>query len=128
MLSHLLALASVHRYNCDETKCRLPINIGIVTHIDQDFSVTFYQFPSTPSKHTIAARNILRNELEPVVYFGKELFIRFTASAFRNLPSIYVFSHFPFGFEGRVWGLIVSVPGHCLSFYFTRIACWFSEM
>ena len=51
--------------------------------------------------------------------FGKELFIRFTASAFRKLPSIYVFSYFPFGFEGRMWDLIVSVPGHCLSFYFT---------
>ena len=33
---------------------------------------------------------------------GKELFIRFTASAFRKLPSIYVFSYFPFGFEGRI--------------------------
>ena len=51
--------------------------------------------------------------------FGKELFIRFTASAFRKLRSIYVFSYFPFGFEGRMWGLIVSVPDHCLSFYFT---------
>ena len=50
--------------------------------------------------------------------FGKELFIRFTASAFRKLPSIYVFSYFPFGFEGRMWDLIVSVPDHCLSFYF----------
>ena len=52
--------------------------------------------------------------------FGKELFIRFTASAFRKLPSIYVFSYFPFGFEGRMWDLIVSVPDHCLfifSFY-----------
>ena len=49
---------------------------------------------------------------------GKELFIRFTASAFCKLLSIYVFSCFPFGFEGRVWGLIVSVPDHCLSFYF----------
>ena len=27
----------------------------------------------------------------------KELFIRFTVSAFRKLPSIYVFSYFPFG-------------------------------
>ena len=45
-------------------------------------------------------------------------FIRFTASAFRKLPSIYVFSYFPFGFEGRMWDLIVSVPDHCLSFYF----------
>ena len=32
--------------------------------------------------------------------------------------SIYVFSYFPFGFEGRIWDLIVSVPDHCLSFYF----------
>ena len=48
---------------------------------------------------------------------GKELFIRFTASAFRKLPSIYVFSYFPFGCEGRIWDLIVSVPDHCLSFY-----------
>ena len=23
-----------------------------------------------------------------------------------------------FGFEGRIWNLIVSVPDHCLSFYF----------
>ena len=49
--------------------------------------------------------------------FRKELFIRFSASAFRKLPSIYVFSYFPFGFEGRIWDLIVSVPDHCLSFY-----------
>ena len=27
-------------------------------------------------------------------------------------------AYFPFGFEGRMWYLIVSVPGHCLSFYF----------
>ena len=40
------------------------------------------------------------------------------ASAFRKLRSIYVFSYFPFGFEGRMWDLIVSVPDHCLSFYF----------
>ena len=24
---------------------------------------------------------------------------------------------FPFGFEGGMWGLIILVPGHCLSFY-----------
>ena len=29
-----------------------------------------------------------------------------------------VFGCFPFGFEGRIWDLIVSVPDHCLSFYF----------
>ena len=46
------------------------------------------------------------------------IFIRFTASAFRKLRSIYVFSYFPFGFEGRMWDLLVSIPDHCLSFYF----------
>ena len=58
----------------------------------------------------------------------KELFIRFTASAFRKLLSIYVFSYFPFGFEGRLWGLFVSVPDHCLSFYFeflNKLICAF---
>ena len=35
------------------------------------------------------------------------------------MPSIYVFSYFPFAFEGRIWDLIVSVPDHCLSFYFS---------
>ena len=52
---------------------------------------------------------------------GKELFIRFTASAFRKLLSVYVFSCFLFGFEGRMWDLIVSVPDHCLSYYFVSI-------
>ena len=34
--------------------------------------------------------------------------------AFRKLLSIYVCSYFPFGFEGRIWDLIVSVPVHYL--------------
>ena len=52
---------------------------------------------------------------------GKELFIWFIASAFRKLLSVYVFSYFPFGFEGRIWDLIVSVPDHCVSFYLTQL-------
>ena len=44
---------------------------------------------------------------------GKERFIRF-----RKLLSVYVFSYFPLGLECRIWDLIVSVPDHCLSFYF----------
>ena len=52
---------------------------------------------------------------------GKKLFIRFTARAFRKLLSIYVFSYFLFGFEGRIWDLIVSVPDHCLSFYLDHL-------
>ena len=39
--------------------------------------------------------------------FGKELFIRFASSAFRKPPSVYVFSYFPFGFEGRMWDLLL---------------------
>ena len=46
----------------------------------------------------------------------KELLIRFTVRAFRKLLSIYVFSSFSFGFEGRMWDLNVLVPDHCLSF------------
>ena len=53
--------------------------------------------------------------------FRKELFILFAASAFRKLSSIYVFSYFPFGFEGRIWDLIVSVSDHCLPFYFSYL-------
>ena len=49
---------------------------------------------------------------------GKSCSFGFPPSAFRKLPSIYVCSYFPFGFEGRMWNLIVSVPDHCLSFYF----------
>ena len=49
---------------------------------------------------------------------GKELSIRFAARAFRKLLSIYIFSYFPFGFEGKVWDLIVSVPDNWLSLYF----------
>ena len=49
---------------------------------------------------------------------GKELYSRFTVRAFRKLLSSYVFTYFSFGFEGRIWDLIVSVPDHCLSFYF----------
>ena len=32
------------------------------------------------------------------------------------------FMYFLFGFEGMMWNLIVSVPDHCLSFYFARNA------
>ena len=49
----------------------------------------------------------------------KKLFIRFTARAFRKLLPIYVFSYFPFGFQGRIWDLIVSVPN--IAYLFTLI-------
>ena len=46
-------------------------------------------------------------------------------SAFRKLLSVYSFSYFPFGFEGRMWHLNVSVPDHCLSFYLALRLCLF---
>ena len=48
-------------------------------------------------------------------YLGKSCsfgFLRMNCGQFMYL----VISHF--GFEGRMWDLIVSVPDHCLSFYF----------
>ena len=42
--------------------------------------------------------------------------------------SIYVISYFPFGFEGRMWDLIVSVPDHCLSFYFTYFNLYYNSL
>ena len=73
--------------------------------------------------HEIAEGYSYELMCDMTTYFGKELFILFAASAFRKLSSIYVFSYFPFGFEGRIWDLIVSVPDHCLSFYllYTRM-------
>ena len=48
-------------------------------------------------------------------------------SAFRKLLSVYIFSYFPFGFEGRMWDLIVSVPAHCLSFYLYALSNVFND-
>ena len=50
----------------------------------------------------------------------KELFIRVTARTFRKLLNVFSYIYFPFGFEGRMSDLIVSVPDHCLSFYFEQ--------
>ena len=57
------------------------------------------------------------------------LFVQFAACAFRKLLSIYVhvFSYFPFCFEGTIWDLIVSVPDHCLPFYFPMTDTAFSS-
>ena len=35
-----------------------------------------------------------------------------------RVPFVNVFSYFPFGYEGRMWDLIASVPYNCFSFYF----------
>ena len=50
-------------------------------------------------------------------YLGKNCSFGLLRVPFVNCRKIYVFNYFPFGFEGRMWDLIVSVPVHCLSFY-----------
>ena len=54
-------------------------------------------------------------------YFGKSCSFGLLRVPFVNCRQIMDLVIFPFGFEGRMWDLIVSVPDHCLSFYFTFI-------
>ena len=56
-------------------------------------------------------------------YLGKSCSFGLPRVPFANCE-IYVFSNFPFGFGGRMWDLIVSVPDHCLSFYFINLIAW----
>ena len=54
--------------------------------------------------------------------FGKELFIRFTASVFHEHLSICLFLlSLPLCCEGRMWDLNVLIPNHCLSFYLSVV-------
>ena len=50
------------------------------------------------------------------IYLGKSC-----SFCLPRVPSIYVFSYFPFGFGDRMWDLIVSAPDHCFSFYFDKL-------
>ena len=60
-------------------------------------------------------------EWPPVWEVG--LFVRFAQYTCLSWTAVNsnVFSYFPFGFEGRIWDLIVSVPDHCISFYFSKV-------
>ena len=51
-------------------------------------------------------------------YLGKSCSFCLPRVPFVNCRQFMYFSYFPFGFEGRIWDLIVSVPDHCLSVYF----------
>ena len=52
--------------------------------------------------------------------FGKELFIRFTVTCLTwALVKFYVCLSFPFGIKGRMRDVIVLIPDHCLSIYFS---------
>ena len=51
-------------------------------------------------------------------YLGKSCSFCLPRVPFVNCRQFMYLVIFPFGFEGRIWDLIVSVPDHCLSFYF----------
>ena len=53
-------------------------------------------------------------------YLGKSCSFGLPRVPFINCSQFMylVISHF--GFEGRMWDLFVSVPDHCLSFYFRQ--------
>ena len=50
--------------------------------------------------------------------FGKKLLIGFTVRVFLERFIIFCM-FFPFRCEGGMWDLIVVVPDHCLSLYYT---------
>ena len=50
-------------------------------------------------------------------YFGKSCSFGFPRVPFVNCGQFMHLVISLFGFEGRMWDLIASVPDHCLSFY-----------
>ena len=56
-------------------------------------------------------------------YLGKSCSFGFPRVPFVNCRQFIYLVISLFCFEGRMWDLIVSVPDHCLSFYFLGIFC-----
>ena len=54
-------------------------------------------------------------------YLGKRCSFCLPRVPFVNCRQFMYLVVSPFGFEGRIWDLIVSVPDHCLSFYFSHL-------
>ena len=71
------------------------------------FIIILYVVEGSEKLFTFCMVSIFRKRFR-TEWFGKFVF-NF------NLTGV---QYFPFGFEDRIWDLIVSVPDHCLSFYF----------
>ena len=54
-------------------------------------------------------------------YLGKSCSFCLPRMPFLNCRQFMYLVISLFGFEARIWDLIVSVPDHCLSFYFEHI-------
>ena len=55
-----------------------------------------------------------------ITYLGKSCSFGLPRVPFVNYGQFMYLVISLFGFEGRMWDLIVSVPDHCLYFYFSR--------
>ena len=55
-----------------------------------------------------------------ITSLGKSCLLIYSACPSSKVISLCVCVSFPFGFEGGVLSLIVLIPDHCLSFYFTQ--------
>ena len=62
--------------------------------------------------------------------FGKELFIWFNVHVFHGRLSnkFCMCPSVPFGIVDRVWVVIVLIPDHCLSIYFTSVDIWLGTL
>ena len=96
-----ILLKSQHRYNQWQCSYKSPLPLR----------------SSTDQCHTNCSTYICIEKWHKQSYCNHIL--QAVKGAFRGLPSVCVFGCFPFGFGVGMWDLIVSVPDHCLSFYFS---------
>ena len=75
----------------------------------------------TPNNET----SIVISEMALSIVLAGQFSFRFFLAQMRGKSITH---NFPFGFEGRMWDLIVSVPDHCLSFYFTSNGSHFTNV
>ena len=57
-------------------------------------------------------------------YLGKSCLFGLLCVYFVSVCQILCVSVFPFGIEGRTWVVIVLIPDHWLSIYFSAMRCF----
>ena len=95
---------------CEEKYSFTPDDLKAATREQRKSKTTTVEHLNTGSD--IINDNVFNKDAATKTVNGKRAISTYMTS---NLQSL---SSFPFGFEGRIWDLIVSVPDHCLSFYF----------
>ena len=90
-----------------------PVDIGNLAALEKTFNCS--EISLTISRSSKMLIDIMNDHgFEQLVHFS------FLILYFPTRIKIHLdlFNYFPFGFGGRIWDLIVSVPDHCLIFYF----------